>query len=128
MKIGLFFALIIIIFNANFYGCKKNEPTKIQQSNTSLQFKFKLNGTLVDHSNLQPYCSHYYEKINDSLTFDGTMVVDQSPLNGGSNDTSLTLCFSSRATGNWTRLTDTRMSCFRAGNYYILGTCSISVT
>lgn len=47
MKIVFAFTLAVIMFAVNFYGCKKNESTQIQPSSTSLQFKFKFNGSLL---------------------------------------------------------------------------------
>ncbi len=78
MKSTLYFVIPVMIFSIFCYGCKKDEPTQIQEStgSSSLEYRYMLNGILVDHSGKVPYSSHYTESINDSLTYSGTMVSD----------------------------------------------------
>ena len=132
MKSTLYFVIPVMIFSIFCYGCKKDEPTQIQEStgSSSLEYRYMLNGILVDHSGKVPYSSHYTESINDSLIYSGTMVSDLDLLS--SNDTSLNLIFPSTSTGSWTNLTNAEMNLTiqQSGtiNYYGLGTCSINVT
>ena len=77
-KNTLYFVLLVMIFSIFYCGCKKDEPTQIQQStsNSSLEYRYMLNGKLVDHSSKEPYSSHYTESIDDSLIYSGTRASD----------------------------------------------------
>jgi hypothetical protein len=125
MKIQLYAIVIFVISIAMLNGCTKDASAPVQQTPT-LQFKYTMNGKIVDHGIGTPYAAHYTETIDGTVVYDGTMVSDENLLN--TNDTTLTLCFPSRSTGDWTAVTNARMTCSYGQEVYACGRCAISVT